>query len=50
MTKNHATERYSPPYDMYNQEATTAGFEELLTQSYRVIVNQKGHLIVFLVL
>lgn len=51
MTKDYALEilnwRYSPPYDLYNQEISAASIEELLTQSYKAIVNQNGHLIGF---
>jgi len=51
MTKNYAIEilnwRYPSPYDMYNEEADVEGLEEFLTQSYKAIVNQEGHLIGF---
>ena len=51
MGENYAREilswRYSPPYDLYNQEVSAAGVEELLTQSYKAIVDQEGHLIGF---
>ena len=49
MTESHAIEilkwQYPSPYDMYNQEVTTAGIEEYLGGLYRAITDQKGNLI-----
>jgi len=51
ITKSHAIEilnwRYPSPYDLYNQEVDSEGIEEFLTQSYKVVVDQEGHLIGF---
>jgi len=49
MTKDHAVEilnwRYSPPYEMYNEEASAEGVAEFLT--YIAIVDQEDHLVGF---
>lgn len=51
MTKKQAMEilnwRYPPPYNLYNQEASAAGVEAFLTESYKAIVDQAHHLIGF---
>jgi [ribosomal protein S18]-alanine N-acetyltransferase len=37
--------KYSPPYDLYNNEFSEEALEELLEESYFAIVNSEGNLI-----
>ncbi|WP_404332646.1 GNAT family N-acetyltransferase [Mesobacillus maritimus] len=40
--------KYSPPYDLYNNEFSEEALEELLEESYYAIVNSEGNLVGYL--